>query len=171
MYHFILGQAKRLVSAKSAAFYFRNERGNLSRFGLIGDKSSAGLVAKHVFKTRKSILIKKGSHLKDSDGPVAESYIACYVGDEIGDLALGVLVLEGIKHFQNFSEQDLDLINYFSANLNALFKDTVLSESEPQFFNSLTTSILLLIDNANIHNNNNRLQYFLVGNHSSCSSN
>ncbi|MBM9545745.1 SpoIIE family protein phosphatase [Leptospira sp. 201903074] len=161
LYHFILGQAKRLVSAKSAAFYFRNERGNLSRFGLVGDKASAGLVAKHVFKTRKSILIKKGSHLKDSDGPVAESYIACYVGDEIGDLALGVLVLEGIKHFQNFSEQDLDLINYFSANLNALLKDTVLSEAEPQFFNSLTTSILLLIDNANIHNNNNRLQYFL----------
>lgn len=70
-------------------------------------------------------------------------------------------MLEGIKHFQNFSEQDLDLINYFSANLNALLKDTVLSEAEPEFFNSLTTSILLLIDNANIHNNNNRLQYFL----------
>lgn len=161
LYHFILGQAKRFVSAKSAALYLRNKRGNLSRVGLVLDKTNSGNIAKHVFKSKKSILVKKGTYLKSDDAPVSESYIACYLGDEIGDMSLGVLVLEGIKHFQNFSEQDLDLINYFSANLNALFKDTVFSDKDPQFFNSLTTSILLLIDNANIHNNNNRLQYFL----------
>ncbi|MDZ4727112.1 MAG: SpoIIE family protein phosphatase [Leptospira sp.] len=161
LYHFILSQAKRLVSAKSAGFYLKNERGNLTRVGLVKDAQSSARIAKHVFKTQKSLLLKKGAHITANANPLEESVIACYIGEEVGELSLGVLVIEGIKHFDNFSEQDLDLINYFSSNLTALFKDTIYSEGENQFFNSLATSILLLVDNSNIHNNNNRLQYFL----------
>ncbi|TGN08178.1 SpoIIE family protein phosphatase [Leptospira ilyithenensis] len=161
LYHFILSQAKRLVSAKHGSFYLKNERGNLSRVGLVKDTQAAGKIAKHVFLSKKSLLLKKGSHITKDSPPLAESYLACYLGDEIGDLSLGVLVLEGIRHFDHFSEQDLDLINYFSSNLTALFKDTVYSEGENRFFSTLNTAILLLLDNSNIHNNNNRLEYFL----------
>ncbi len=161
LYHFILGQAKRLVSGKSAAFYLKNERGNLSRVGAIKDTSSAGKVAKHVYKTKKSLLLKKGAHLSKDSLPLSESILACYIGEEMSELSLGVLLLEGIYHFEHFSEQDLDLINYFASNLTALFRDTLYSESQNQFYTSLVTSILLLVDNSNIHNNNNRLLYFL----------
>lgn len=159
LYHFILGQAKRLVSAKSAAFYFRNQSGNLKRVGALRDKSSAGKLAKYSFKSKKSLLLKKGNKLGGTY--LEDSYLVCYLGEEVGDMSLGVLVLEGIKHFKDFSEQDLDIINYFISNLTALFKDTVYSEGDSQFFSAFTTSILLLLDNSNIHNNNNRLQYFL----------
>ncbi len=161
LYHFILGQAKRLVSAKSAAFYLKNENGNLSRVGSINDADSAGQIAKHVFKTQKSIRLKKGVHLSPNSPPLEDSYIACYIGEDVSELSLGVVLLEGIKHFDNFSEQDLNLINYFSSNLTALFRDTVYSNEEKQFYSSLVTSIFLLVDNSNIHNNNNRLQYLL----------
>lgn len=159
LYHFILGQAKRLVQAKSAAFFFRNESGNLKRIGAVKDKPNSAKLAKFVFKSKKSLLLKKGS--KIGTERLENSYLVCYLGEEVGDLSLGVLVLEGIRHFNDFSEQDLDLINYFVSNLTALFKDTVFSEGDGQFFSAFTTSILLLLDNSNIHNNNNRLQYFL----------
>ncbi|MDF3821851.1 SpoIIE family protein phosphatase [Leptospira sp. 96542] len=161
LYHFILGQARRLVSAKSASFYFRNVRGNLTRVGKLKNHEAGNNIAKHVFRNRKNILIKKGSRLNQNSSYLEDSYVACYLGDELGEFSLGVLVIEGIKHFRNFSEQDLDLINYFASNLTALLKDTVFSEADAQFFSSFTTSILLLLDNANIHYNNNRLHYFL----------
>ncbi|TGN18442.1 SpoIIE family protein phosphatase [Leptospira idonii] len=161
LYHFILSQAKRLVSAKSGAFYLKNEGGNLSRVGAIKDLESAGRIAKHVFLSKKNLLLRKGTHLSKNSPPLEESYLACYLGEEMGELSLGVIVLEGIRHFDHFSSQDLDLINYFASNLTALFKDTVYSEGDGQFFSALTTSILLLLDNSNIHNNNNRLHYFL----------
>ncbi len=161
LYHFILGQAKRLVSAKSAAFYLKNELGNLTRVGLIHDQDSAGKIAKHVFKSQKSIGLKKGVHLTPDSNALEESYIACYIGEDTHDLSLGVLLLEGIKHFENFSEQDLNLINFFASNLTALLRDTVYSDGDKQFYSSLVTSIFLLVDNSNIHNNNNRLQYLL----------
>jgi len=161
LYHFILGQAKRLVSGKAAAFYLKNAQGNLTRVGSIKDIDSAGKIAKHVFKSKKGIRLKKGAHLTPGASPLEDSYLACYIGEDLSELSIGVLLLEGINHFENFSEQDLNLINYFSSNLTALFRDSVYSDNEKQFYSSLVTSIFLLVDNSNIHNNNNRLQYFL----------
>ncbi len=161
LYHFILGQAKRLVSGKRAAFYLKNGRGNLSRVGAVSDVAIAARIAKRVYKTQKSLLLKKGTRISEGSNPLEESILACYIGEDASELSLGVLFVEGVQHFEHFSEQDLDLINYFSSNLTALFRDTLYSESDDQFYNSLVTSILLLVDNSNIHNNNNRLNYFL----------
>ncbi|GBF48972.1 serine phosphatase RsbU [Leptospira ryugenii] len=161
LYHFILSQARRLIQAKAACFYLKNERGNLSRIGQIKDTESISKIAKHVFRTRKSVLLKKGTHLSGDSKPLEDSVVASYIGDEVGEHSLGVIILEGIHHFENFAEQDLELINFFTSNLSALLKDTYYAEGVNQFLSSLATSILLLVDNSNIHNKNSRLEYLL----------
>lgn len=156
---FILGQAKRLVGAKNGAFYLINENGQLVKYGKTEQGSTTDLISKHIFKNRKNLLLKKGSTLKEKNITITESYIACFLGQETGILDLGVFLLEGINHFDNFSTQDFELISYYSSNLSLLLRDSISSESSEDVYTSLITSILLLLDNSNIHQKNNRLEY------------
>ena len=109
---FILGQAKRLVGAKNGAFYLINENGRLVKYGKTEQGSTTDLISKHIFKNRKNLLLKKGSTIKEKNITITESYIACFLGQETGILDLGVFLLEGINHFDNFSTQDFELISY-----------------------------------------------------------
>ena len=156
---FILGQAKRLVGAKNGAFYLINETESLVKYGKTENTSTSDLISKHIFKHRKNLLLKKGSTLKTKEIVLGESYIACFLGQDTGILDLGVFILEGINHFDNFSTQDFELISYYASNLSLLLRDSISSETNEDVYTSLITSILLLLDNSNIHQKNNRLEY------------
>lgn len=156
---FILEQAKRLVGARSGAFYLIDENENLIKYGQTNHSITADSISRHVFKNRKNLLIKKGSKFKKKNIKIDDSYIACFLGQDTGTLDLGVFVLEGINHFENFSVQDFELISYYSSNLSLLLRDSISYKSNEDVLTSLITSILLLLDNSNIHQKNNRLEY------------
>lgn len=158
---FILAQAKRLVGAVQAAFFLIDESGRLQRYGNISHPEEAEKIIRHSFKHRKNLLLKKNATLKASGDKLNHSYVACFLGQDTGYLDLGVFLLEGIQHFENFSQQDFELISYYASNLSLLLRDSILTENREEVYTSLLTSILLLVDNSNIHQKNNRLEYQL----------
>lgn len=158
---FILSQAKRLVGATNGAFYLIDETGKLLRYGSLKDTEISDRIARHSFRNRKNLLLKKNSQLKATGDRLPDSYLACFLGQDTGLLDMGVFLLEGINHFENFSQQDFELISYYTSNLSLLLRDSMLSANKDDVYTSLLTSILLLVDNSNIHQKNNRQEYLL----------
>ncbi|WCL47842.1 SpoIIE family protein phosphatase [Leptospira sp. GIMC2001] len=158
---FILHQAKRLVSAVGGAFYLVDETGKLQRYGSPKHLTISDSIARHAFKQRKNLLLKKNAKFKSSGEVLPESYMACFLGQDTGFFDLGVFILEEINHFENFSKQDFELISYYCSNLSLLLRDSGLSDDREDVLTSLLTSVLLLVDNSNIHQKNNRLEYQL----------
>lgn len=159
--HFIISQAVRLVGAEKGAIYLMDENGALQRYGNPNYPEISDRIARHSFKYKRNFLLKKNSRFRNGGGRLPCSYIACFLGQGAGILDLGAFILEDIKHFENFSKTDFELISYFASTLGLLLRDSVISETSQEIFNSLTTSILLLLDNSNIHHKNNRLEYQL----------
>jgi phosphoserine phosphatase RsbU/P len=158
---FIISQATRLVGAVNGAFYLIDETGKLQRHGSPVHEEYSDKIARHSFKNRKNLLLKKNSKLKIGGEKIPCSYIACFLGQDTGLLDLGVFILEDIKHFENFSQQDFELISYYSSNLSLLIRDSQVSDEKDDVYTALLTSVLLLVDNSNIHQKNNHLEYQL----------
>ncbi len=160
--HFILAQAKKLVSAKHGAIYFHKPEGRLKRIGKLENPEIANQLAKFSVKKRKNLLVHKGKTVKAPDLVAKDSYICCNLGYSLGNFNLGSLVLEGIEHFDDFSEEDVQLIVYFCSNLTSIFTEAVQSSNAKDFYTGISNAVLLLVDNSNIHNKNKRLEYFLA---------
>jgi len=158
---FIVSQATRLVGAIDGSFYLIDVSGNLKRYGNPQYPEISDRIAKHCFRNRKNLLLRKNSIFKVDGDRIPCSYIACFLGQDTGLFDLGVFVLEGIRHFENFSHSDLELISYYTSNLSLLLRDAIFTDSSEEVYTSLLTSILLLFDNSNIHQKNNQLEYQL----------
>jgi len=153
--NFILSQGTKLVSGNRACFFFKSSK----RFIQIGNLHSSELgkkFAKISISKKRDIIVKKGG--KGTQLFREESYLVGYLGEE-NQVALGAMVIEGIEHFDHFSEEDVRLIHYYCNNLTRILRDTQIAENS--FTTGINNPILMLVDNAKIHIKNNRLHYFL----------
>lgn len=150
-----------MVGARNGAFYLLDEDYKLKKYGSVVNDTISDTIAKHAFKKRKNLLLKKGSRLKQSGDVLTEPVMSFFLGQDTGDFGLGVLILEGLDHFDQFSNQDFQIISYYASNLSLLLRDAAISAEPDIVFTSLLTSVLLLLDNSNIHQKNNSLEYQL----------
>jgi len=161
IFQLVLNEAIRLVGAKKGSFFFLNENNELYSLNELQEEKIAKDLAEKCFRDRKSYLLKKGEFIPRDNRKTTESYIACYLGLETGDFDLGVFLLEGIHHFENFSTSDFELIVVYCNYLSMLLKDSRLDSSRSEIYLSIATSILLLIENTNNFFKNSRLEYLL----------
>ncbi|MCC6274749.1 MAG: serine/threonine protein phosphatase, partial [Leptospiraceae bacterium] len=145
IFQLVLNEAIRLVGAKKGSFFFLNENNELYSLNELQEEKIAKDLAEKCFRDRKSYLLKKGEFIPRDNRKTTESYIACYLGLETGDFDLGVFLLEGIHHFENFSTSDFELIVVYCNYLSMLLKDSRLDSSRSEIYLSIATSILLLI--------------------------
>jgi sigma-B regulation protein RsbU (phosphoserine phosphatase) len=154
LFYFLLSQAKRLVEAKNGSFFYYDEHFELVSFGSVDNQELATRLALESFQEKRNNIIRKSKEIQDS-------YLVCFVGDDLGEQILGVIVLESIEHFDNFSNDDLELLEYFSRRLGALFYDSITSQHFEKIYTSVNSSMMTLLDNATFHQKNNRLEYLL----------
>ena len=156
----VIREAIRSVGAKKGTLYFVNESGNLlSIFPYQGNLNVVTSLAEFCFKNRKDILLKKEEIWEGIK--LEESYIACFLGEEEGYLDIGVLILEGIQHFENFSFNDFELIQVYSKTLTLLLKEGYCYKTDAEIYLRFSTSFLLLLHSTDNYQKNNRLEYLL----------
>ncbi|MBE7411104.1 MAG: SpoIIE family protein phosphatase [Leptospiraceae bacterium] len=161
IFQLVLNEAIRLVGAKRGSFFFLSEKNELQSLNELQEDKISNDIALKSFQDRKNFLLKKGDFVPGENRKTTESYISCYLGLETGDFDLGVFLLEGIYHFENFSTSDFELIVVYCNYLSMILKDTQLDSSRKEIYLSIATSILLLIENTNNYFKNSRMEYLL----------
>ena len=140
----ILNEAIKNVGAKSGFLFFLDEKNTLKSFGAETLSEEARLLANHSFREKRSFRIKKNSTIPGSKIHAAQPYITCLLGDEA--TSIGVFLLAGINHFENFSTNDFELISVYSKTLSRLLKDSLVLPENGEIFLHFTTAIQLLLN-------------------------
>jgi sigma-B regulation protein RsbU (phosphoserine phosphatase) len=157
----ILNEAIKNVGAKSGFLFFLDEKNNLKSFGTdsLSLSEQARLLANYSFQEKRSFRIKKNSTVPGSKMDADQTYIACYLGDEA--TSIGVFLLAGINHFENFSTNDFELISVYSKTLSRLLKDSLVLPEKGEIFLHFTTAIQLLLNSTDNLQKNTRLEFLL----------
>lgn len=152
----ILNEAVETLGAKKGNLFFNNESGDLKpEFDY--SHNFTGSLADNCFSQKKNVLLKKGESFDGNTAP--ESYMACFLGEE--GLEIGVFILEGIKHFENFSQRDFEIFSVYSLTLSTLLKDATEVVSTNDIFLKLSTSALYLLHSVDNYHKNTHLEYLL----------
>ncbi|MDX1960403.1 MAG: SpoIIE family protein phosphatase [Leptospiraceae bacterium] len=156
----VIREAIRSVGAKRGTIFLNDDNGNLHSILEDTTDSLALSIAEETLEGRKSTFIKKNSSWK---GQVAnESYIACYLGDKNESKDIGVILLEGIYHFENFSFSDFETIIVYSETLSLLLNEAFYEESNlEEIYLKFSTSLILLLHSTDNHQKNIRLEFLL----------
>ncbi|MBP9888458.1 MAG: SpoIIE family protein phosphatase, partial [Leptospiraceae bacterium] len=155
----ILNEAIKNVGAKSGFLFFLDEQNKLKSFGSDPSSSQARLLADYSFTEKRNLRIKTGSTIPGTKIEADQSYISCYLGDE--STSIGVFLLAGINHFENFSINDFELINVYSKTLSKLLKDSLVLPEKGEIFLHFTTAIQLLLNSTDNLQKNTRLEFLL----------
>jgi sigma-B regulation protein RsbU (phosphoserine phosphatase) len=155
----ILNEAIKNVGAKAGFLFFLDEKNNLKSFGAETLSEEARLLANYSFREKRSFRIKKKSTISGSNIESKETYISCYLGDE--KTSIGIFLLSGINHFENFSTNDFELISVYSKTLSRLLKDSLVLPENGEIFLHFTTAIQLLLNSTDNLQKNTRLEFLL----------
>ncbi|MBK8397544.1 MAG: SpoIIE family protein phosphatase [Leptospiraceae bacterium] len=155
----ILNEAIKNVGAKAGFLFFLDEKSELKSFGAVSANNQSKLLADYSFRERKNLRIKKDSIIPGSNTKADQSYISCYLGDD--STSIGIFLLEGINHFENFSTNDFELISVYSKTLSQLLKDSLVLPEKGEIFLHFTTAIQLLLNSTNNLQKNTRLEFLL----------
>lgn len=160
LFDLILKEAIRGTNAKSGAIYVATREKVLSLVSSsLRNKAFGAKLAKHIFLSRKNYLLKKGESFLEEK--LQESYICVFLGDEENFLNLGVLILEGINHFENFSLTEFELIQVYARTLLLLISESYCYKDENEIYLKFSTSFLLLLRSTENLQKNIRLEYLL----------
>lgn len=155
----ILNEAIKNVGAKFGFLFFLDEDRKLKSFGEASASTQAQLLADYTFREKRNLRIKTGSTIPGTKFNADQSYISCYLGDET--TSIGVFLLEGINHFENFSINDFELITVYSKTLSKLLKDSLVLPEKGEIFLHFTTAIQLLLNSTDNLQKNTRLEFLL----------
>ncbi len=155
----IIDEAVRSFSAKNAVLFLIDEFGGFNPITNFSYSTQAQKIAKlSVFK-KKDYLIRKYSLIESIAEKANDTYISCFIGDE--NSAVGVFLLEGIKHFESFSYKDFELVSLFSKSLTKLFKNSEVIQETGEVFLHFKSAIQLLIESSDNNQKNTRLEFLL----------
>jgi phosphoserine phosphatase RsbU/P len=156
----VVREAIRSVGAKYGTIYLLDSQNQLQSVveSDINRKVSDSL-ARDSFLNRKDFYLKKGEIWEGAT--LKESFIVVFLGEDTGHLDLGVLVLEGIYHFDSFSLTDFELIQVYSKTLSLLIKEGHVYENDEEIYLKFSTSFLLLLHSTDNYQKNTRLEYLL----------
>lgn len=155
----VLNEAIKNVGAKTGYLFFIDEENNLKSFGSSSSSREERLIANYCFSSKKNLQIKKNGAIPESTITADQSYIACYLGDD--RTAIGVFLLAGINHFENFSTNDFELISVYSRTLSELLRDSLILPERGEVFLHFTTAIQLLFHSTDNLQKNTRLEFLL----------
>ena len=156
VFSLILKEAVESIGAKSGALFFPDENGTL-KTNTIHQHPLTHKIAISTFQDKKNLLLKKNELFQGET--TEDSYLSCYLGEE--QIEIGVFILEGINHFENFSLRDFELFSVYSNTLTMLLKEANELESENDIFLKLSTSALLLLHSFDNYQKNTNLEYLL----------
>lgn len=152
----ILQDAVKNLGAKTGTFFFPSESGELKAYVPFKHQFTENL-AKITFSETRNLFLKKNEIFQGITVP--ESYLSCFLGNT--DSKIGVFILEGIEHFENFSQRDFDLFSVYSNTLTRLLLEATEVSSTDDIFLKLSTSALYLIHSVDNFQKNTHLEYLL----------
>lgn len=157
----ILEEAIKRVNAKAGVVYFKSKN-HLKKgiqSGIELDPELNLKISEYCVEKKSSFLLRKNELLPGTEFRTEESYIVCYLGDDL--LTVGVFILEGLQYFENFSESDFELISTYAEAIADLLKESFLELEKNELFLKFSTTIELLLNSADNVQKNNRLEYLL----------
>ncbi|HMV79212.1 MAG TPA: SpoIIE family protein phosphatase [Leptospiraceae bacterium] len=155
----ILSEIANLVGAQNEVLYLLDSEGTLKDAIVGSNTEETRFLAELGLRERKGRLVKKKEVLEGRE--IAESHIVCFLGDPDGFLDVGVIVLSGLNHFENFSISDFELAEVYSKTLVLLFCESSYAAEQEEIYLRFSSSLLLLLHSTENYQKNNRLEYLL----------
>lgn len=157
----VIREAIRSVGGKRGTIFLCNSSGELESIYPEGVYFTDAIsIGKTCFENKKGLLLKKGEVWNGQELP--ESYICSYLGEDTRHLKIGALLIEGIYHFENFSQNDFNLIDVYSRTLSLLLTESFIHDgTNDDIFLRFSTSILLLLHSTDNYQKNIHLEYLL----------
>lgn len=161
IYDSIIIQGIGWVDARQGALFLVNEDGSLRAIHEENTSNAAKKIANYTYQEKKNLLLKKGEQIPATNLFVEDTFISCLISTPGQDKRLGVLLLEGIQSFENFSFQDFSLIETYCNNLGMLLQDAIFLQEKKELFSKFATSLFLLLDSTETHRENANLDYLI----------
>ncbi len=160
-----LSEALRMVKAWTGNFYFFDESGKLEPYNASVHTGETRIISEYCITNRTHIVLRPdgmgdapdmtdfdsgpGYHPVPRELSVTAPTICVYLGLQEGDL--GTILIRDPIYFKNFFETDLSLIKNFAATFSLLLSNSWSHRSTSEIFLNFKTSLLLLLENAQLN--------------------
>ena len=158
-----------MIKANKGDFYFYNDEGELKSFKsqnlemaleiceyCIAKKSGLKINAKPDSESNEEV-ISESTPFSDAD--ITTSTICINLGLQEGDF--GAIILQDPVYFDKFFKSDYDLIEIFASTFSILLKNGWSNVDSREIFLSFKSSLLLLLENANLIQKKKQTEYTL----------
>lgn len=157
-----LSEALRMVKAWTGNFYFFDDSGRLEAYNSSVHTEETRAISEYCIENRTHIIMRPEGMQDPLDmtsqadtQPGAPNFkvsaptICVYLGLQEGDL--GTILIRDPIYFKNFFETDLSLIKNFAATFSLLLSNSWSHRSTSEIFLNFKTSLLLLLENAQLN--------------------
>ncbi|MCB1188796.1 MAG: SpoIIE family protein phosphatase [Leptospiraceae bacterium] len=163
IFSFIIREALYTIGAEKGNLYYLNKDKLI--VGIkdhnLEDEDFSFKISQKVIQEKKDQHIAKNQYIADFDHVTKETYMVCYLGDKSEEGTLGAFLVEGLKNFENFSDNDFKLFRLFCENLVTLLYNAHYSKEFSEFYLKFTTSLVLLNHASSNQQKNSRLEFLL----------